>query len=44
MTFMEKLADLKIVKKEYTSEYYEQEVVEETSNEYENVEIQDFDY
>lgn len=42
--FMEKLADLKIVKKEYTSEYYEQEVVEETSNEYENVEIQDFDY
>ena len=30
--FMEKLADLKIIKKDFTSEYYEQEVTEQIEN------------
>ena len=41
--FMENLADLKIIKKEFTSEYYETEVTELT-NECNNVEIKDFNY
>ena len=41
--FMEKLGDLKIVKKEFTEEYYETEVTNIT-NESDNVEIQDFNY
>ena len=41
--FMEKLADLKIVKKEYTKEYHEEEFFEDTT-EYNNLEIQDYDY
>ena len=45
--FMEKLADLKIIKKDFTSEYYEQEVteqIENSSEEYNNLEVHDFDY
>ena len=45
--FMEKLADLKIIKKDFTSEYYEQEVTEQietSSEEYNNLEVHDFDY
>lgn len=45
--FMEKLADLKIIKKDFTSEYYEQEVTEQIENaseEYSNLEVHDFDY
>lgn len=41
--FMEKLADLKIIKQEFTSEYYETEVTE-IMNESDNVEIRDFNY
>ena len=41
--FMEKLADLKIIKKEFTEEYYETEVTDITT-ESDNVEIQDFNY
>ena len=41
--FMEKLGYLKIVKKEFTEEYYETEVTNIT-NESDNVEIQDFNY
>ena len=42
--FMEELGDLKIKKKEFTKEYYEEESFEETSHEYDNLEVQDFDY
>lgn len=41
ISVLEKLADVKVTKQEYTNEYYEQE--EELTN-YENVEIQDINF
>ena len=45
--FMEKLADLKILKKSYTDEYYEEEVTTQNQDEvleHDNYEIENLDY